>query len=291
LKTLADYIIDNDLFNEKNYFINILYPSSPLGDRYLELLSGINAQKTIPYSQQSIQYKLEDGVVFTVTLGQEILPNFSCINIILTADLHEISTLSEYIERLFTKHNIVRVNLVFDLSEISIEFDFESYKTQLNKISEFLFNSYKSNCPRYLNVLTDIFLLEKMNNCNAGITHITLGPDGKQYICPAFYYYGLPLNGNNSTLPHKFIKQLDFEKAVICKKCDSLHCRRCVFDNYIKTDEYNIPGEVQCIISHIEREVSRELQNKLLTETNFNAFKHIIAEKDHIDPFTIAKLW
>lgn len=30
-------------------------------------------------------------------------------------------------------------------------------------------------------------MLDRMNNCGAGDTTITLAPDGKFYICPAFY--------------------------------------------------------------------------------------------------------
>ena len=38
------------------------------------------------------------------------------------------------------------------------------------------------------NLLTDRMMLDKMNNCGAGVTNITLAPNGKFYICPAFYY-------------------------------------------------------------------------------------------------------
>lgn len=287
LSVLQEYF---KLCRDNNYFINILYPTIQLNTHYLELLNSIEAQRTIPYTQQSTQYKLEDGVIFTVTLGQELHTGFSCMNVILLVDFHNISTLGNYVERLFN-NNIIRVNLVSDLSKISLDFDFDAYKTQLTKIANVLFDFYKSNQPRYLNVLTDIVLLEKMNNCNAGITHVTLGPDGKLYICPAFYYSGHPLVGSSFTLPARLTNILDYKNAVVCKSCDALHCRRCIFDNFNKTCEYNIPGEVQCIISHIEREVSFDLQKKLLNETTFNSFKNILTEKDYIDPFTNVKLW
>jgi uncharacterized protein len=278
------------LCNENNYFINIIYPATPLDDRYSEVLTGIDAQKTIPYTYQSEQYKLEDSVVFTINLGQEIHPDFSCMNVILLADLHDISTLGDYVEQLL-KNNITRVNLVFDLSKISIDFDFDVYKAQLNKIAGVLFEYFKAGKIRYINVLTDIFILEKMNNCSAGVTHVTLGPDGKLYICPAFYYAGQPMESTGFSPIPRLARLLDFKSAPICGRCDALQCRRCVYDNLIKTDEYSIPGEVQCIISHIEREVSRELQNRLIKEINFNSFKNILMEKDYIDPFTDAKLW
>jgi CXXX repeat peptide maturase len=212
------------------------------------------------------------------------------MNLILLADLHDISTLGNYVEQLF-KNNITRVNLVFDLSEISIDFDFDCYKAQLNKIADVLFEYFKAGQIKYINVLTDIYILEKMNNCNAGITHVTLGPDGKLYICPAFYYAGQPMESSGFSPIPRLAKLLDFKSAPICSGCDALHCRRCVYDNLIKTDEYNISGEVQCIISHIEREVSLDLQNRLLKETNFNSFKNILMDKDYIDPFTDAKFW
>jgi CXXX repeat peptide maturase len=278
------------LSKEKNYFLNFIYPSFQLENEYLKLLSSVDSQLTIPYTDQKDKYNLEDGVVFVISLGQELDSNFSCVNVILLIKMTQVSDLSDYVERLF-KHDITRVNLVFDLEEISIDFDFDEYKTQLNKIADILFEYIKSNRLRYFNVLTDIFLLDKMNNCNAGISNITLGPDGRFYICPAFYYSGMPIERNDFSVPAKLKELLDFKKALICEVCDAFHCRRCVFDNYNKTVEFNIPGEGQCIMSHVERAVSMNLQKRLRKDINYNYFKNILTEKDYIDPFTAAKIW
>ena len=94
-------------------------------------------------------------------------------------------------------------------------------------------------------------LIDKMNNCNAGIEHVTLGPDGKLYLCPAFYYKNQPLEQEELNISDKLALLLKIENAPICNHCDAYQCRRCFLLNIQQTGELNIPGEKQCVISHI----------------------------------------
>jgi len=89
------------------------------------LLNGIEAQKTIPYTGQKDVFRLEDGIVFVASLGQELHPGFSCINIILMVDFDDISKLSDYVESVYNQ-GISRINVILDFSEISIDMDFDN---------------------------------------------------------------------------------------------------------------------------------------------------------------------
>ena len=57
----------------------------------------------------------------------------------------------------------------------------------LGRLSEKVERLYVSGRSPQLNLLTDRLLLDQMNNCGAGETTITLAPDGRFYVCPAFY--------------------------------------------------------------------------------------------------------
>lgn len=124
-----------------------------------------------------------------------------------------------------------------------------------------------------------------MNNCNAGYETITVAPDGRFYICPAFYYGDKCDCGSLSDgLIIKNPQLYKIEYAPICRKCDAWHCHRCVWLNSKKTLEINTPGHIQCVMSHIERNASRNLLVGLreicdfLPETN-------IPELSYLDPF------
>ena len=39
-----------------------------------------------------------------------------------------------------------------------------------------------------VNVISDRMYLNSMNNCDAGIYNFAVAPNGRIYICPAFYY-------------------------------------------------------------------------------------------------------
>ena len=130
-----------------------------------------------------------------------------------------------------------------------------------------------------------------MQNCNAGIDHITIAPNGKFYICPAFYYDDVnnSVGDIKSGLNIKNSQLLELNHAPICKICDAYHCKRCVWLNKKITLEINTPSHQQCVLSHAEREVSRILLSDLHNTSNFNDFNKItpIPKIDYNDPIMI----
>ncbi|NEU05134.1 radical SAM peptide maturase, CXXX-repeat target family [Clostridium senegalense] len=160
-----------------------------------------------------------------------------------------------------------RINLILENIEEWGKVELEKYKMELEKLKENIIIQYKDGLEPKLNILTDRMNREDMCNCTAGEDTFALAPNGKIYICPAFYYDN----------PENFIGDLEkginiknnhlmkSETAGICQQCDAYQCRNCKYLNKKLTNEYNIPSKIQCTISHLERNMSREIQNELVS--------------------------
>ena len=169
---------------------------------------------------------------------------------------------------------------------------FDTYKAILEDLAAFMAERYREGSVTQLNLLTDRLFLSAMNNCGAGDTSVTLAPDGRFYVCPAFYYAASPSIGSPESgldIPNRQLYRLDH--APICRLCDAYQCRRCVWLNGELTGDANTPSHEQCVAAHLERNASRQLQLALqehdVTLENSNDIK----ELDYLDPFNIANKW
>lgn len=183
--------------------------------------------------------------------------------------------------------NVGRLNIVLtDIPDFK-DRDFEEYKKILAVISESLVKDYIKGYDPQTNILTDRLILNKMNNCNAGDEVVTLAPDGKFYICPAFYLQANRSDGDLKTgLKIRNPQLFKLSHAPICRKCEAYQCKRCVWLNELQTLEVNTPGREQCVVSHLERNESRRLLAKLRENGTFNP-EIEIKEIDYLDPFEI----
>ena len=147
---------------------------------------------------------------------------------------------------------------------------------------------YLEGMAPQLNLLTDRMMLDKMNNCNAGVENITLAPDGKFYICPAFYLAddGYSIGSLVEVLDIKNPKLYKLSYAPLCRNCDAYQCKRCIWMNWKTTLEVNTPSHEQCVVAHLERNTSRSL---LLDIRRYGTFLpgHEIKEITYLDPFDV----
>lgn len=183
-----------------------------------------------------------------------------------------------------------RLNVVItDIDKFS-EADFDTYRNILGQLVEQVKEQYVNGKYAQLNILTDRILLEGMNNCNAGWESITLAPDGKFYICPAFYLEtdGYSVGDLQTGLDIKNRQLYRLDHAPICRKCDAYQCRRCVWLNRKMTMEVNTPSHEQCVISHLERNASKQLLGSLRVSGTFSGYPEIPAI-NYLDPFEIIK--
>ena len=205
---------------------------------------------------------------------------YNCILIINKTNLNN---LYEMLCNIYKTNN--RVNLILEDIENWCDKDIEAYSSQLDNISEFILKSYTEQRAIELNVLTDILDQESICDCGAGVNNYTLAPNGKIYICPAFYFDNPEnyIGSLESGIHIKNSRLLLHESSYICSKCDSYHCKRCIFLNKKLTGEYNTPPKIQCVISHIERNKSLELQRIIVNE-KISTFKNTLGEIDYLDP-------
>lgn len=163
--------------------------------------------------------------------------------------------------------------------------DFEKYSKALNSLISVIIEEYKKGHIVHFSPITDRVFLNNMNNCNAGYESITLAPDGKFYICPAFYIEGNPPIGDiYKGLNIKNSQLFRLTNAPICRICDAYQCRRCVWLNKKTTGEVNTPSHEQCVVAHIERNASKRLLESIREIGDFLPGINI-CEINYLDPF------
>lgn len=161
------------------------------------------------------------------------------------------------------------------------------YKEALDELVKTVTVENRKNHNVQINLLTDRILLDKMNNCNAGDEHVTLTPDGRFYVCPAFYVdtqESFCIGNINEGLDIKNQQLYKLDYAPICRTCDAYQCRRCVWLNRGLTLEVNTPSHEQCVMAHLERNASRDLLGEIRKIGEFMPEKEI-AKLDYLDPF------
>ena len=269
---------------KENLRIQFVYPSYELPKEYKDSIETMDHSKIVPFGYKEkadviVLNKWEQLTALSVTEGTSY---------ILQTSKEDLFSFYPQIERLLRKGAFLNINII-DIDTFT-EDDFESYKKILEEFTKILEFLYKEGLSPQLNLLTNRIMLKEMNNCNAGYENITLAPNGKFYICPAFYlendtdYIGSLDEGINIKNPQLY----KLTHAPICRTCDAYQCKRCIFMNQRMTLEVNTPSHEQCVISHLERNASRTLLNNIrLHQTYFPGQE--IKEITYLDPFEIIK--
>ena len=268
---------------KQNLMIQFVYPNYELPAEYNELIETIDHVK-IGREVQVLDYVPQtadtDNLVLRLTITDFI------------AKQYDIAALLP---------QTTRLNICLTDIESFADEQIEDYKKALATFNAVVLNLYKQAKNPQLNILTDRLQLTEMHNCEAGIGNITLAPNGKFYLCPAFYYdeqLGISNRMNHKTkdasrsvgdlesgldIPNKQLLQLDH--APLCRICDAYHCNRCIWLNQKLTWDNNTPSRQQCIISHLERNAARDLQLQL-KEAGYQVTNEI-KEITYLDPFEV----
>ena len=194
----------------------------------------------------------------------------------------------------------LKSDVISDLNFCKPSFDISISQRELGKLHLWIYSKkykvealYVEDKTPQLNLLTDRMMLSQMNNCGAGETSITLAPNGKFYVCPAFYYEDE--NDSIGDLEHglniknKQLYRLDH--APICRHCDAWQCKRCIWLNRKTTLEVNTPSHEQCVMAHLERNASRKLLNNIRKHGTFLPEQEEIKEINYLDPFDKRDEW
>ena len=272
------------LFSMKqNLMIQFVYPEYELPKEYNDLIETIDHIK----------------IGRDVLVYDSVPTNVERKNVVLRLTIADFLAKQYDIALLLPK--VARLNIsITDIENFNDEL-IEDYKAALEMLNSVLLNIYKDGDQTEINILTDRLRLNEMHNCEAGVENITLAPNGKFYLCPAFYYdeqMGISTRMNHKTkdasrsvgdlevginIPNKQL--LELERAPLCRICDAYHCNRCIWLNQKLTWDNNTPSRQQCVMAHIERNASKDLSNKL-KDAGF-VLENEIKEINYLDPFDV----
>ena len=246
-------------------------------------------------------YKLMDSID-NVKIGHDVMV-YNCIPKSVASETTVLCvSIDEFIDNVYLVANILRQTKRLSVNYTDIDKFSDNiiskYKNSLQVIVDTIIDELSNGKKHEINIVTDRLNLSNMSNCNAGINNITIAPNGKFYLCPAFYYdekQGLD-TGVNYRLCHsdrsvgnlltgveiRNRQLLTLDKSPLCQGCDAYHCNRCVWLNQKMTYEINTPSHEQCILSHIERNATKILSD---TMRDMGLETQIIDEISYLDPF------
>jgi CXXX repeat peptide maturase len=282
LKNIVDYAVKN------NITINFLYGDTIVPPEYEQIINTIGHIKLIPLGLN----RPYDNSVFIIDAEKDAhridsLENSDFNNIILRISKEYLESLSFLVKQLNGKFK--RLNVIWKDVDNFERSSFSTYESQLEDIRVLLKKEYRNGNFIEINIVTDRVFLTNMNNCNAGIEHLTIAPNGNFYLCPAFYY-----ENEDNCLGHledkievKNGQLLELEYAPICRNCDAYHCKRCIYLNKKLTSEINTPSFQQCTLAHMERNISRKFLNYVSAAFDGNEGISSIPKISCLDPFEI----
>ncbi len=284
LQTLKDGIC---YAMKDNLNIQFVYPNYKLPKEYLAAIDSIDHTDIYPAEMSDNA----DVVVFDSLIAAKDYVFKEEVAYLIRTD--KVSLFNEYkiIGEILDK--VTRLNVVITDIETFTEDDFMAYKSLLSNLAERVEQIYVSGKSPQLNLLTDRIMLEKMNNCGAGDTSVTLAPDGKFYVCPAFYLSadGYTIGDMVNGLEIKNSQLYRLDHAPLCRRCDAWQCKRCIWMNRKTTLEVNTPSHEQCVVAHLERNASRKLLIDIRKHGKFMSGSEDIKEIDYLDPFDVKEEW
>ena len=280
---------------KENLTVQFVYPKYELPEEYREAIHSVDHSKIVP-----VESKEKGDVV--VLEGWKKLKECSLLpDTAYVLRIGKEELFGNYTQMADILPQVARLNVVITDVETFDDKDFNVYKEVLAALSKEVESLYAKGLSPQLNLLTDRMMLDGMNNCNAGWESVTLAPDGKFYVCPAFYLvdededYGLgksnySIGDLENGLDIKNAQLYKLSYAPLCRNCDAYQCKRCVWLNRKTTYEVNTPSHEQCVVAHLERNASREL---LLAIRKHGTFlpEMEIKEISYLDPFDVRKEW
>ena len=265
---------------KENLNIQFVYPDYKLPEEYRNLIDSIDHTKIGPSGcEEELDMEVVSNIDFEADNARSYL--WRCTG----GELH---AAQDKVVNVLTR--VFRLNVI--LTDILSwgEKEFVSYQNILDRLSTGIVEHYRNGHSVQLNLLTDRFMIDKMNNCNAGDASITLAPDGRFYVCPAFYpdsSVGSLKDGIK--IQNRQLYKLDH--APICRKCDAFQCKRCIWMNTLSTQDCNTPSHEQCVVAHLERRASCKLLQLAIDKGILLEGAYGIEDVEYLDPFNIINKW
>lgn len=276
LETLRQAVL---LAMKENAPIQFIYPKYELPQEYYRLINMTNHVDIKPMKVPGVDS------IFNIDIHDyPSLESLINANIVIRLGIDELINHFAYIDS--TLSVVSRVNIALIIPDKVDNVFIECYRTVLCKFCQTLVSEYKKGHHVQMNLITDRAFLYSMNNCNAGIDSLTISPDGDIFICAGFFYDEMGSIGNLTNgydIPNKHLYETSF--APICRRCDAFQCKRCVWNNKKSTHEVNTPSHEQCVLAHLERNVSVEFVKQLREQCKEFLTLTDIPVSDVLDPF------
>lgn len=268
---------------KENLTIQYLYPSYALPSEYAQIIGKTYHADIVPSNCEDTALLADADVVvydnWQAFINADYLDEQAYV---IRTSIADLLANCDALCSVMPKLN--RLNVVIaDVADFSQEADYAKF---LDRLAKAVAEEYKNGHAAQINLLTDRIFLDSMNNCNAGDETITLAPDGRFYICPAFYSdgeNGYAVGDIESGLDIRNRQLYGLKFAPICRECDAFQCRRCVWWNRKLTLEVNTPSRQQCVMAHLERNASQALSAQI---ADYVPTKEI-PEIDYLDPFEL----
>ena len=254
-----------------NQMLQFVYPDYELPQEYLDAIDSIDHHDIVPFPMQ--------GDVAVLNTVADAAEGAVCV---LRTSLKELFAAEAAVADALRR--VQRLNVVITDLDTFTDDHLAAYTSLLDRWAALLKEEYLAGRTPQLNLLTDRMMLSAPNHCNAGVENITLAPNGRFYLCPAFYYTNPEDSVDPADIPNAQLLRLDH--APLCRRCDAFHCRRCLWLNQRTTLEVNTPGRQQCIVAHTERNASRRLLAAIRSKASFMP-EVDINQIDYIDPFDV----
>lgn len=269
---------------KENLNVQLLYPNEELPQEYKKIIDSID-HSTIISSECKDLLLIDSADVIVFDSWKSVN------NLTFKKDKSYIVRTTK--EKLFDNTHLLS-NILRDIDRLIVvitdihcftDKDFIQYEQTLDSLIPNIVTEYSKEHFVHFNLLSDRIFLNQMNNCNAGFECITVAPNGKFYICPAFYFSDNKSVGDpESGLKIQNQQLYRIDHAPICRICDAYQCRRCVWHNRIKTLEVNTPSHEQCVVAHIERNAAKKLSDELHNK-GIIVSQSKISNVDYLDPF------
>lgn len=271
---------------KENLMIQFVYPDYELPKEYLEVIDSIDHHDIKPFGRGESDVMVLHTPQSLRDSSPNLVEQLADAVVVLRMKKDELFVNGATIASLLQK--VQRLNVVITDIETFNDDDLKRYDALLDQWAAVLKEEYLKGHTPQLNLLTDRMMLTKPNHCNAGVENITLAPNGKYYLCPAFYYSDPDDSIDPQNIPNQQLLRLDH--APLCRHCDAYHCRRCVWLNRKTTLEVNAPSHEQCIVAHTERNAARSLLEAIRKKAEFMPEVEI-PEIKYLDPFEVRKKW
>ncbi len=273
---------------KENLNIQFVYPEQSLHAEYNEAIESVDHAKIKPAACTEDA----DVVVFNSIESLSTYTDFSK-GTAYAVRTNQQSLFAEVASVLPILYKVERLNVIITDIGSFTEAGFKTYADTLQTLADEVEKVYVSGKAMQLNLLTDRIMLKEMNNCGAGETSITLAPDGKFYVCPAFYQSadGYAIGDLENGLDIKNPQLYKLDHAPLCRHCDAYQCKRCTWLNRKTTLEVNTPSHEQCVVAHLERNASRSLLQAIRKHGEFLPETGEIKEITYLDPFDVRKEW